>query len=47
METVMRFAGTMEFSGANRVMRRPRLEQLTRAGRLYFPKIGTPRPVSE
>ncbi|MSR20045.1 MAG: FAD-dependent oxidoreductase [Gemmatimonadetes bacterium] len=47
METVVRFAGTMEFSGANRVMRRPRLEQLTRAGRLYFPKIGTARPVSE
>ena len=47
MESVVRFAGTMEFSGANRVMRRPRLEQLTRAGRLYFPKIGTARPVSE
>ncbi len=47
METVVRFAGTMEFSGANRVMRRVRLEQLTRAGRLYFPGIGTARPVSE
>ena len=47
METVVRFAGTMEFSGANRVMRRPRLEQLTRAGRLYFPEVGTARPVSE
>lgn len=47
METVVRFAGTMEFSGANRVMRPPRLQQLTRAGRLYFPSIGTARPVSE
>ncbi len=47
METVVRFAGTMEFSGSNRVMRRPRLQQLTRAGRLYFPGIGTARPVSE
>jgi D-amino-acid dehydrogenase len=47
METAVRFAGTMEFSGANRVMRRPRLEQLTRSGRLYFPKIGTARPLSE
>jgi D-amino-acid dehydrogenase len=47
METVVRFAGTMEFSGANRVMHRPRLQQLTRAGRLYFPGIGTARPVSE
>lgn len=47
METVVRFAGTMEFSGANRVMRLPRLQQLTRAGRLYFPGIGTARPVSE
>lgn len=47
METVVRFAGTMEFSGANLVMRRPRLQQLTRGGRLYFPKMGTARPVSE
>jgi len=47
MDTVVRFAGTMEFSGANQVMRRPRLQQLTRAGRLYFPGIGTARPVSE
>jgi D-amino-acid dehydrogenase len=47
MDTVVRFAGTMEFSGANRVMRRPRLEQLTRAARVYFPKMGTARPISE
>jgi D-amino-acid dehydrogenase len=47
METAVRFAGTMEFSGENLVMRRPRLQQLTRAGRLYFPGIGTARPVSE
>ncbi|MEX2049148.1 MAG: FAD-dependent oxidoreductase [Gemmatimonadota bacterium] len=47
METVVRFAGTMEFSGANRVMRRARLEQLTRAAREHFPKLGPARPLSE
>jgi D-amino-acid dehydrogenase len=47
METVVRLAGTMEFSGANRILRRERLEQLTRAARLYFRGIGTARPVSE
>lgn len=47
LETAVRLAGTMEFSGANLVMRRERLEQLTRAGRLYLPGIGTARPVSE
>ena len=47
MDTFVRFAGTMEFSGANRRMRRPRLEQLTRSGRLVFPAMGTARPVSE
>ncbi|MEQ1855021.1 MAG: FAD-dependent oxidoreductase [Longimicrobiales bacterium] len=47
MDTVVRFAGTMEFSGANHVMRGPRLRQLTAAGRLYFPGIGTARPLSE
>jgi len=47
MYTFVRFAGTMEFSGANRVMRRARLRQLTRAGRRAFPGLGTARPISE
>lgn len=47
METALRLAGTMEFSGANRVMRRARLDQLTRAAREHFPKLGPARPVSE
>ncbi|HSH74178.1 MAG TPA: FAD-dependent oxidoreductase [Longimicrobiales bacterium] len=47
METSLRLAGTMEFSGVNRVMRRARLEQLTRAGRDFFPGLGPARPVSE
>lgn len=40
MDGRVRFAGTMEFSGLNDVMRRPRLEQLTRAARRYFPEMG-------
>lgn len=47
MDTFVRFAGTMEFSGENDVLRRARLEQLTRAGRLCFPQLGTARPKSE
>ncbi len=47
MATFVRFAGTMEFSGINRVMRRRRLWQLTRAARDYIDGIGTARPVSE
>ena len=47
MDTFVRFAGTMEFSGTNRRMRRSRLEQLTRSGRSVFPAMGTARPVSE
>jgi D-amino-acid dehydrogenase len=47
MDTAVRFAGTMEFSGANRVMRWQRLDQLTRAACPFFPKMGTARPVSE
>ena len=47
LETAVRYAGTMEFSGLNRVMRLPRLQQLTRAAREYIQKIGTARPVSE
>jgi D-amino-acid dehydrogenase len=47
MYTFVRFAGTMEFSGENEVLRAPRLRQLTRAGRLCFPGLGTARPQSE
>jgi len=47
MDTVVRFAGTMEFSGENHVLRPGRLGQLTRAARAAFPELGTARPVSE
>ncbi len=47
MYTFVRFAGTMEFSGENLVLRRPRLEQLTRSGRTCFPGLGSARPISE
>lgn len=47
MDTVVRFAGTMEFSGMNDVMRPARLRQLTRAARKAFPDLGTARPASE
>ena len=46
-ETFVRLAGTMEFSGMNLVMRRARLDQLSRAARLFLPRLGTARPVSE
>jgi D-amino-acid dehydrogenase len=45
--TFVRFAGTMEFSGINRVMRPERLRQLTQAARQTFPRLGTARPSSE
>ena len=45
--TFVRFAGTMEFSGVNRVMRPQRLRQLTSAAREVFPGIGSARPSSE
>jgi D-amino-acid dehydrogenase len=47
MDTFVRFAGTMEFSGHNRVLRRARLQQLTRAARRHIPGLGSARPVSE
>lgn len=47
MRGFVRFAGTMEFSGLNEVMRRPRLEQLTRAARTFFPTLGPAPPLSE
>jgi len=43
----VRFAGTMEFSGINRVMRPERLRQLTRAAREVFPSLGSARASSE
>lgn len=47
MDTFVRFAGTMEFSGMNHVMRPTRLRQLTGAARKAFPDMGTARPRSE
>lgn len=47
MDTFVRFAGTMELSGMNRVMRSDRLRQLTVAARRAFPDLGTARPDSE
>jgi D-amino-acid dehydrogenase len=43
----VRFAGTMEFSGINRVMRPERLRQLTRSAREIFPSLGSARASSE
>jgi D-amino-acid dehydrogenase len=43
----VRFAGTMELSGTNRVLRPRRLEQLTRAARAAFPALGKGPAVSE
>lgn len=47
MEGFVRFAGTMEFSGLNNVLRRARLRQLTEAGRTCFPRLGDAEPISE
>ncbi len=47
LDGVVRFAGTMEFSGLNDVMRPDRLEQLTTSARLYMPTLGDAAPVSE
>lgn len=47
MDTYVRFAGTMEFSGMNHVMRPARLRQLTAAASQAFPALGTARPNSE
>lgn len=40
MGDFVRLAGTMEFSGFNRVMRTPRLNQLTNAAHRYVPGLG-------
>ena len=47
MDTFVRFAGTMEFSGENHRIRPERLRQLTSAARAAFPTMGTARPRSE
>ncbi|MCS6952540.1 MAG: FAD-dependent oxidoreductase [Bryobacterales bacterium] len=47
MHAFTRFAGTLEFSGVNHDIRRPRLEQLTRAARDYFPHLPPFEIVSE
>ncbi len=44
---LVRLAGTMEFSGPNLVMRRARLEQLTRSAGRYVPALADGRVVSE
>ena len=40
MDGFVRFAGTLEFSGMNHEMRRPRLEQLTNSSSRYLINIG-------
>lgn len=47
MDGFVRFAGTLEFSGVNDVIRHPRLEQLTRAASRYLDGIGEAASVSE
>ena len=47
LDTFLRLAGTMEFSGANSILRPARLRQLTVAARQFFPRLGPARPVSE
>jgi D-amino-acid dehydrogenase len=43
----VRFAGTLEFSGENHRIRRPRLEQLTRGAAQYMDGIGEAEALSE
>jgi D-amino-acid dehydrogenase len=47
MTGLVRFAGTMEFSGLNDVQRPDRLQQLTRGAARYFPGLRGDHPVSE
>lgn len=47
MDGFVRFAGTLEFSGVNHVIRRPRLEQLTRAASRYFDGMDEGESLSE
>lgn len=43
----VRFAGTLEFSGVNHEIRRPRLEQLTKAAAGYLRGMGDAESISE
>ncbi len=47
MEGFVRFAGTLEFSGVNHEIRRPRLEQLTNAAKLFMDGVGDAESRSE
>jgi D-amino-acid dehydrogenase len=47
MNGFVRFAGTLEFSGVNHTIRRPRLEQLTNASRRYLSTTGVVTVLSE
>jgi D-amino-acid dehydrogenase len=47
LDGFVRFAGTLEFSGVNERIRRPRLEQLTNAARSYFKGMGDAAAISE
>ena len=47
MDGFVRFAGTLEFSGVNHDMHRPRLEQLTNAAQRYLDGMGDGEPTSE
>ena len=47
MDGFVRFAGTLEFSGVNHEIRRPRLEQLTNASQRYLNGVGEAAALSE
>lgn len=47
MDGFVRFAGTLEFSGLNHTIRRPRLEQLVRASQRYFTDMSEAKAQSE
>ena len=47
MDGFVRFAGTMEFSGLNHEIRRPRLEQLTESAKTYMEGVGDTASSSE
>jgi D-amino-acid dehydrogenase len=47
MDGFVRFAGTLEFSGVNHDIRRPRLEQLTNASRRYLRTMESPKVIEE
>jgi D-amino-acid dehydrogenase len=47
MDGFVRFAGTLEFSGVNLEFRRPRLEQLTNAAKLYLDGMADDASLSE